>query len=104
MNGKIFLQKLRERGINQSQVAEWLGITKQAVSALKRTETVRTSTIETIAQALGIPVAELFEDESQESKNAELKRLRQENEALKTELKSKDATIDRLIGIIENMR
>ena len=104
MNGKIFLKKLKEMGVTQTQVAEWLGVTKQSVSALKHTETVRTSTIETIAKALGISVAELFEDEDTEARNAELRNLRQEVAMLKEELKRKDQTIERLIGIIEQSR
>lgn len=103
MNGKIFLQKLKERGITQSQVAGWLGVTKQSVSALKNTETVRTSTLETIAKALNMTVSELIDDESQESRLAEIKRLRQENESLKALLESKERTITHLIGVIDKM-
>ena len=99
MNGNDFLKKLKGMGVSQTQVAEILGVTRQTVSCMRYAQSVKTSVVEKIANAIGSSVGELL-NERPDLDLQELRRLRQENEELKEEIKKKDATIDKLIGII----
>lgn len=99
MNGEDFLKKLKGMGVSQTQVAEILGVTRQTVSCMRYAQSVKTSVVEKIANAIGSSVGELL-NERPDLDLQELRRLRKENEELKEEIKKKDATIDKLIGII----
>lgn len=99
MNGEDFLKKLKGMGVSQTQVAEILGVTRQTVSCMRYAQSVKTSVVEKIANAIGSSVGELL-NERPDLDLQELRRLRQENEELKEEIKKKDATIDKLIGIL----
>lgn len=99
MNGNDFLKKLKGMGVSQTQVAEILGVTRQTVSCMRYAQSVKTSVVEKIANAIGASVGELL-NERPDLDLQELRRLRQENEELKEEIKKKDATIDKLIGIL----
>lgn len=99
MDGNEFLKKLKGMGVSQTQVAEILGVTRQTVSCMRYAQSVKTSVVEKIANAIGSSVGELL-NERPDLDLQELRRLRQENEELKEEIKKKDATIDKLIGII----
>ena len=99
MDGNDFLKKLKGMGVSQTQVAEILGVTRQTVSCMRYAQSVKTSVVEKIANAIGSSVGELL-NERPDLDLQELRRLRQENEELKEEIKKKDATIDKLIGII----
>lgn len=99
MNGNDFLKKLKGMGVSQTQVAEILGVTRQTVSCMRYAQSVKTSVVEKIANAIGASVGELL-NERPDLDLQELRRLRKENEELKEEIKKKDATIDKLIGII----
>ena len=99
MNGNDFLKKLKGMGVSQTQVAEILGVTRQTVSCMRYAQSVKTSVVEKIANAIGASVGELL-NERPDLDLQELRRLRQENEELREEIKKKDATIDKLIGII----
>lgn len=100
MNGNDFLKKLKGMGVSQTQVAEILGVTRQTVSCMRYAQSVKTSVVEKIANAIGSSVGELL-NERPDLDLQELRRLRKENEELREEIKKKDATIDKLIGIIE---
>lgn len=99
MNGNDFLKKLKGMGVSQTQVAEILGVTRQTVSCMRYAQSVKTSVVEKIANAIGSSVGELL-NERPDLDLQELRRLRQENEELKEEIKKKDATIDKLISIL----
>lgn len=99
MNGNDFLKKLKGMGVNQTQVAEILGVTRQTVSCMRYAQSVKTSVVEKIANAIGSSVGELL-NERPDLDLQELRRLRKENEELREEIKKKDATIDKLIGIL----
>lgn len=99
MNGDDFLKKLKGMGVSQTQVAEILGVTRQTVSCMRYAQSVKTSVVEKIANAIGSSVGELL-NERPDLDLQELRRLRKENEELREEIKKKDATIDKLIGII----
>ena len=99
MNGNDFLKKLKGMGVSQTQVADILGVTRQTVSCMRYAQSVKTSVVEKIANAIGSSVGELL-NERPDLDLQELRRLRKENEELKEEIKKKDATIDKLIGIL----
>ena len=99
MNGEDFLKKLKGMGVSQSQVAEILGVTRQTISCMRYAQSVKTSVVEKIANAIGSSVGELL-NERPDLDLQELRRLRKENEELREEIKKKDATIDKLIGIL----
>lgn len=99
MNGNDFLKKLKGMGVSQTQVAEILGVTRQTVSCMRYAQSVKTSVVEKIANAIGASVGELL-NERPDLDLQELRRLRKENEELREEIKKKDATIDKLIGIL----
>lgn len=99
MNGNDFLKKLKGMGVSQTQVAEILGVTRQTISCMRYAQSVKTSVVEKIANAIGSSVGELL-NERPDLDLQELRRLRKENEELKEEIKKKDATIDKLIGIL----
>lgn len=103
MDGKFFQQKLREIGIKQYEVAQILGVTEQAVSAMMRADSIKTTTLEKVAQAIGKDISIFFSE-------GELQRA-QEIESLKKILDEKDEQIkrlqiqvDRLLAIIEKMQ
>lgn len=103
MDGKKFQQKLREMGITQLQVAEILGITQQSVSAMVKASSIKTTTLEKIAQAIGKDISIFFsESELQRAKEIDnLKKLLEEKDA---QIKKLQEQADRLLKIIEKMQ
>lgn len=91
MDGKNFQQKLKVLGITQAQVAKILGVTQQTVSAMMRNESIKTSTLERIAKALGRDIS-MFLDDSQMTA-----------EEYESALKAKDAEIARLNKLVEKL-
>ncbi len=54
---------LKEKGINQQQLAEMMNVTPQYVSGIVReADTPSVSTLEQIASLLHVPLSSLFED------------------------------------------
>lgn len=98
MDGKDFLEKLKELGISQQKVAEILGVTRQTVCAMRKNASIKLSTLETVAKGLGIDLAALINDDNQDEKTQAL--LREKDE----KIKELEATVQRLIGIIEKMQ
>lgn len=104
MDGQEFQKILKKNGIKQKDVAAALGITQQSVSSLMRSASVKTTTLEKIAKAFSLEMAEFFGSSDSEALailKEENERLRKEMESLRSENQRKDATIQRLIGIIE---
>ena len=62
MNGNDFLRKLKGMGVSQTQVAEILGVTRQTVSCMRYAQSVKTSVVEKIANAIGASVGELLNE------------------------------------------
>jgi transcriptional regulator with XRE-family HTH domain len=91
MDGKNFQQKLKILGITQIQVAKILGVTQQTVSAMMRNASIKTSTLEKIAKALGRDIS-MFLDDSQMT-----------TEEYESALKAKDAEIARLNKLVEKL-
>lgn len=102
MNGQDFLKKLKKMGITQARVAQILEITPQAVSCMRYSASVKTNVVEKIANAIGSTVSELISERPDNTQ--EVERLRKEVEMLKSEMAAKNATIEKLIGIIEKMQ
>lgn len=103
MEGKKLQEILKGRGITQNQVAELLGVTKQTVSAMMRTSSVKSTTLEKIAENFGIEISEFFNGTDIAELKEELGMLRKKVTELEDQIKEKDATINRLIGIIEKI-
>ena len=98
MNGKEFQQKLRELGITQAKVAQILGVTPQTVSGMMRNSSVKISLLEKIAEGIGKDISVfLQEDDLDEKMRLALKEKDEK-------IKELEATIQRLIGIIEKMQ
>ena len=98
MDGKEFLEKLKELGISQQQVADILGVTRQTISAMKRNASVKLSNLEKIATALGKDISMFLEDEEVDANYQALLKAKDEK------IKELESTISRLIGIIEKMQ
>lgn len=103
MDGKKFQKKLREMGVTQLEVAKILGVTQQSVSAMVKTNSIKTTTLEKIAQAIGKDISIFFsESELQRAQEIEnLKRLLNEKDA---QIKKLQEQADRLLKIIEKMQ
>ena len=97
MEGKKLQEILRKNGIKQVEVAKLLGITEQSVSSMMRSPSVKSGFLEKIIKEFGL---DSLIDEN-DSKTEEINRLRKEVEDLKDDLKQKENTIQRLLGIIE---
>ena len=104
MEGKNLQEILKKRGITQNQVAELLGVTRQTVSAMFHASSVKSTTLEKIAKNFGIEISELFGEKTDLTElKEELGMLRKKITELEDQVKEKDATINRLIGIIEKI-
>ena len=103
MDGKNFQKKLREIGLTQLEVSKILGVTQQSVSAMVKTNSIKTTTLERIAQAIGKDISIFFsESELQRAKEIEnLKKLLEEKDA---QIKKLQEQADRLLKIIEKMQ
>lgn len=53
---------MRQHGITQDMMATELGVTKQAVNNILKSDNPKLSTIERMAMVVGVPVYELFVD------------------------------------------
>lgn len=103
MEGKFLQEILRKKGIKQKEVAELLGVSKQAISnMLNNTTNVKSSILERIADEFKIDIGEFFgEKVDEEALKIQIKTLQKQIAELQEQLKEKDKTINRLIGIIE---
>lgn len=98
MDGQKFKEKLKELGITQVKAAEILGVTPQTVNAMMKNASITTTTLERLAKAIGRDISVfLSEGETPEKYHALLK-------AKDDKIKELEATIQRLIGIIEKMQ
>ena len=103
MDGKKFQKKLREMGITQFQVAEILGITQQSVSAMVKTNSIKTTTLEKIAQAIGKDISVFF-SESELQRSQEIENLKKLLEEKDQQIRRLQSQTDRLLAIIEKMQ
>lgn len=53
---------MRQHGITQDMMATELGVTKQAVNNILKSDNPKLSTLERMAMVIGVPVYELFLD------------------------------------------
>lgn len=101
MEGKKLQEILKIKGITQTQIAELLGITKQSVSAMMKAAAVKSSTLEKIAHGFNLDITEFFGGHETSELKREIEALRKKLAEVETQLKQKDETINRLIGILE---
>ena len=64
MKGIRIKSILLERGVQQKDIADKLGMSKQTLSAALSTDDVRSSLIEGIAKYLNVPVSEIYGEHS----------------------------------------
>ncbi len=64
MKGETIKEKLSQIGKTQKELAELLGVTPQAIYEILSASDVRSSTIEKIANAVGVPTTFFFEENS----------------------------------------
>lgn len=98
MNGQELKTKLKDLGITQVRVAEILGVTSQTVNSMMKNASIKIGTLEKIAKAIGKDISVFLEESDIQEKNRTL--LKEKDEKI-AEL---EATIQRLIGIIEKMQ
>lgn len=98
MNGRELKTKLKDLGITQVRVAEILGVTSQTVNSMMKNASIKIGTLEKIAKAIGKDISVFLEESDIQEKNRAL--LKEKDEKI-AEL---EATIQRLIGIIEKMQ
>ena len=101
MEGKKLQEILKIKGITQTQIAELLGITKQSVSPMMKAAAVKSSTLEKIAHGFNLDITEFFGGHETSELKREIEALRKKLAEGETQLKQKDETINRLIGILE---
>lgn len=101
MEGKKLQEILRVKGITQTQVADLLGVTRQTVSAMMKNASVKSTTLERIADAFNIEISEFFGGGEISELKREVERQKQKIAQLESQLKQKDETISRLIDIID---
>ena len=98
MNGQELRQILRKMGVKQVDLATKMGISPQHLTSLLQAASVKISTLERIAQAVGKEVSELLTDDSEVARlKAEVRRLQEENAELRQAQKIKDETIANLV-------
>lgn len=98
MNGKFLREFLRKEGVSARELAQRLGCSTQNIYALYLRDTISTATLTDIAEAIGKPLAALFQSEENETEN--LKRQLEEKDR---EIARLNARIDKLIQIIDKM-
>ena len=103
MDGKIFQKKLREMGIKQYQVAQILGVTEQTVSAMMRADSIKTTTLEKIARAIGKDIS-IFFSEIELQRAQEIENLKKILDEKDQQIKRLQVQVDRLLAIIEKMQ
>ena len=101
MEGRILQDILKKKGITQTQVAELLGVTRQTVSAMMKTASVKSTTLEKIAESFGIDILEFFGGGDVVLMKKQLQEKDKKIAELEAKVKEKDESIMRLIGIIE---
>lgn len=98
MDGQQLKEKLKELGITQVKVAEILGVTPQTINAMMKNASISTNTLERLAKAIGKDISVfLAEGDTPEKYQAII-------QAKDEKIKELEATIQRLIGIIEKMQ
>lgn len=101
MNGQELKRFLQGQGIKQADLAQKLGTTQQNLSYIFKAASVKTSRLEQIAAALGRDITMFFETEKSTENISELQAI---IKAKDDKIKELEATIQRLIGIIEKMQ
>lgn len=101
MDGQELKRFLQGMGIKQAELARKMGTTQQNLSYMFKAASVKTSRLEEIAKALGKDITMFFESEKKTENIAELQALLR---AKDEKIKELEATIQRLIGIIEKLQ
>lgn len=101
MEGQELKRILQGMGIKQADLAKKMGMTQQNLSYVFKAASVKTSRLEEIAKALGRDITMFFETEKSTENITELQALLK---AKDEKIKELEATVQRLIGIIEKLQ
>ena len=106
MTGKELKAIIERKGIRMNAVAEQLGITPQALNSLFNSPDIKSGTVEKIAKVLGVPVGELYGDDTKIISHQEVKDIGDNNNInlVFNSLRNRDEQIDRLLTIIEKLQ
>lgn len=64
MEGKQLKAFLVSRGVQQKELANFLGVPKQTISAILKSDDIRSSLLESVAAMLKIPISQLYGEAS----------------------------------------
>lgn len=88
---------IKSSGLTQREVAKRIGISYQALHSRLSAETISSTTIQDIAEALDIPISTFYNEDV----SARLQKLMVENEMLKKIVEEKERTIKILLAMQE---
>ena len=111
MTGEEFKNRLSKTGLSFADIARKIGTTSQALNQVFNSTDVKSSYVEKIAEALGIPIVEFYGCEidcvtahdHSTAINGNGNTINNDNKFLDL-LSKKDEQIDRLLTIIETMQ
>lgn len=101
MNGQELKLILQGMGIKQAELAKKMGMSQQNLSYVFKAASVKTSRLEEIAAALGKDITMFFEGGNNAQSISDLQAV---IKAKDEKIKELEATVQRLIGIIEKMQ
>lgn len=112
MKGDSLRQKIKLSGKRFTDIADCLGISPQALNKILGSDDVRTSHLEKIAAAMGVPITHFYDEQNNGSisasghvmvANRDVNSEERSVLVLAEQLSTKDKQIDRLLGIIEKL-
>ncbi len=111
MKGDSLRQKIKLSGKRFTDIADCLGISPQALNKILGSDDVRTSHLEKIAAAMGVPITHFYEGQPASISasghamvaNRDVNSEERSVLVLAEQLSTKDKQIDRLLGIIEKL-
>lgn len=106
MTGKEIKYIIERSGIRTNAFAEKMGISPQSLNSIFLSPDVKSGTIELVAKVLGVPVGELYGDDTKIINHQEVKDIGDNNNInlVFNSLRNRDEQIDRLLTIIEKLQ
>ena len=111
MDGQTLKRKVEASGLQMKVVAERMGITPQSLCSIFNTKDIKVTTIERMADALGIPVVSFFGEKPSNSiiangsiiGSGDGNSVHTDAQQYLSLLAKKDEQMDRLISVIERL-
>lgn len=107
MNGSELKARLKRSGKTMTEIGALLGMSPQALNQVFRAKDVKSGILEDLSECLGIPISYLYEEHDEDAHGKEtVTNASTENSItvpaeFSVLLATKDAQINRLLGIIE---